>query len=235
MGNIRRSGRPKAFILAPCAALMIVTALVLASPRVALAAPCSGFGDVDAADTFCPHVDWLRNRSITLGCTPSEYCPAATVVRLSMAAFMHRLGVALTPVPIRARRDDLFGLDIDAAPVVCVGDEFLANGYPRRALVDAALGLRPNGALNFAADLVASTDGGATWAPLNTVVNRGYAAINVRTTIADVGMTELEVGQSIRWGIRLSRGGIDGTADILDARCDLRVLIYSRDGVAAPY
>ena len=34
---------------------------------------------------------------MTLGCTATEYCPQNNVTRLQMAAFMNRLGNALTP------------------------------------------------------------------------------------------------------------------------------------------
>ena len=70
-------------------ALPILLALV-AVP--AAAAPCTGFVDVDAASPFCAHVTWIKNRGITLGCTPNQYCPDDAVTRLQMAAFMNRLG-----------------------------------------------------------------------------------------------------------------------------------------------
>ena len=62
---------------------------------------CAGFVDVPASDGFCPNVEWLKNRSITLGCTDTtHYCPTASVTRLAMAAFMNRLGTALTPTAL---------------------------------------------------------------------------------------------------------------------------------------
>ena len=63
----------------------------------ALAAPCAGFNDVDSADPFCPSVQWIKARGITLGCSGSAYCPNDGVSRLQMAAFMMRLGEALVP------------------------------------------------------------------------------------------------------------------------------------------
>src|SRR5512134_2031947 len=77
----------------------------MVSPTIA--APCVGFTDVDASSAFCGNVGWLKNRSITLGCTTATlYCPSDNVNRLQMAAFMNRLGTALTPVQ----------LAVDAAP-----------------------------------------------------------------------------------------------------------------------
>ena len=80
--------------------LYVVTLLALglsAGPAVAL--PCVGFTDVEDTSSFCPNVEWLKNRAITLGCTSTTtYCPSDPVTRLSMAVFMNRLGKALTPV-----------------------------------------------------------------------------------------------------------------------------------------
>src|SRR5688572_8545537 len=57
-----------------------------------MAAPCAGFTDVDDTDPFCVNVEWMKNRGITLGLTPTLYDPNAPVTRLQMAAFMYRLG-----------------------------------------------------------------------------------------------------------------------------------------------
>ncbi|GIK85046.1 MAG: hypothetical protein BroJett026_05270 [Betaproteobacteria bacterium] len=53
---------------------------------------CAPFTDVAAADGFCSSIQWMFNRGITLGCTSDQYCPAGTVRRDQMAAFMYRLG-----------------------------------------------------------------------------------------------------------------------------------------------
>ncbi len=52
----------------------VISVALVAAPA-AMAAPCAGFTDVDSNDLFCPHIDWLRNRAITLGCTSTTlYC-----------------------------------------------------------------------------------------------------------------------------------------------------------------
>ena len=61
------------------------------------AAPCAGFTDVDDTSAFCPNVEWMKNRGITLGCAVNLYCPNDLVTRLAMAAFMNRLGESLFP------------------------------------------------------------------------------------------------------------------------------------------
>ena len=58
--------------------------------------PCFAFNDVDVTSGFCPNVEWMRNRAVTLGCTTTLYCPVDYVTRLQMAAFMNRLGTTLS-------------------------------------------------------------------------------------------------------------------------------------------
>ncbi len=84
--------------------LPFVLAMVFAALGIpaAQAAPCAGFDDVDAADAFCPNVEWIRNRGITLGCTATLYCPTGAVSRLAMAAFLNRLEPQLPPQFIAA-------------------------------------------------------------------------------------------------------------------------------------
>jgi len=53
---------------------------------------CTPFTDVAAIDPLCANIQWIYNRSITLGCGANLYCPAALVRRDQMAAFMNRLG-----------------------------------------------------------------------------------------------------------------------------------------------
>ena len=67
--------------------------LLLGFGSTASAAPCAGFTDVQDSSGFCIHIEWLKNRAITLGCTATQYCPADFVRRDQMAAFLYRLGV----------------------------------------------------------------------------------------------------------------------------------------------
>ena len=69
----------------------LVFALALAATP-AFAAPCAGFTDVDDSSPFCVNVEWMKNRGITLGLTPTQFGPNSPVTRLQMAAFMYRLG-----------------------------------------------------------------------------------------------------------------------------------------------
>jgi hypothetical protein len=80
---------------------LLAFAMLASASAPALAAPCAGFTDVDTSNPnqvgFCPSVEWIRNRGVTTGCGGTLYCPDADVTRLSMAAFMKRLGHAHTP------------------------------------------------------------------------------------------------------------------------------------------
>ena len=56
-----------------------------------LATVSAAFDDVSADATYGPAVNWLAENGITLGCTPTSYCPDGTVTRAEMAAFLWRL------------------------------------------------------------------------------------------------------------------------------------------------
>ena len=212
-----------------------VAALTLAIASVASAAPCAGFTDVDDTSGFCPNVEWLKNRRITLGCTSATvYCPSLAVSRLAMAAFMNRLGTALTPLqlPVDAAPG---AVDLDAGTVVCQTQDFAVADFPRRAYADLSFNARATADVGFAADLVMSTNGGASWTNLNTAANRGFVSANHWGTFFDLAFADLAVGQNVRWGVRMTRGGVAGGADLTDSRCQLRVLVHSRTGSGSPF
>ena len=213
--------------------LLLLIALTTASAQLA-AAPCAGFTDVDTASAFCPNVDWVRNRGITVGCTATEYCPGGNVTRLQMAAFLNRLGTAMTPVQLRA--DDTPGaLALDAAPVVCQSAAFSTTTYPRRAVVDAALHATAPADVSYATDLVMTSDNGANWVPLLPQATSGSIVAGRWSGIPSLAHADLAHGQQVRFGIRASRGGFAGSTDLTASQCQLRVLIFSRDGASSPF
>ena len=209
----------------------------LAMAPLALAAPCAGFTDVDSASvspSFCQNVEWLKNRQVTLGCTTTLYCPDASVSRLQMAAFMNRLGTALTPALLPV--DTAPGaIDVDANAVVCPTDAYVVTGFPRRAYVDVAFSGHATADVGLAADIVMSVDGGASWANVNSVPNRGFVRANRWGAFGDIAFVDLAVGQSVRWGVRTTRAGFPGTTQLSDSRCQLRVLVFNRNGTASPF
>ena len=46
------------------------------------------FADVSPATSFCRHAHYLATQNVTVGCGPGLYCPAQTVTRDAMAAFI---------------------------------------------------------------------------------------------------------------------------------------------------
>ena len=212
------------------AALLV---LALAAAPSASAAPCAGFADVDTSSPFCPNVEWLKNRGITLGCGASLYCPNEAVSRLAMAAFMNRLGTALTPVQLRVDASP-GAIDLDVATFQCATDALAVNGFPRRAIVDGLLNATAAGVAEFSADPVFSVDGGATWTSLHNGNNFVSIEANRWLDVSQLGSVDLDVGQSVRFAIRLFRAGLPGTADLSASRCSLRVLVFSRDGSGSP-
>jgi hypothetical protein len=54
----------------------------------------SVFTDVLPTDIFCKHVHYIAAQNVTAGCTATTYCPAPTLSRLEMAAFIAKAVVA---------------------------------------------------------------------------------------------------------------------------------------------
>jgi hypothetical protein len=82
---IRRGIRFGRWWLAP-----VVVGLLLATGAVTALA-FHDFTDVGDDDFFHDDVSWLKANAITLGCTPTDYCPDDNVTRGQMAAFLHRI------------------------------------------------------------------------------------------------------------------------------------------------
>ena len=201
---------------------------------VSLGPICGTFGDVPATSTFCANIEWLKNRGVTLGCVAGLYCPAGTVTRDQMGAFMNRLGTAITP--LRVSLEQLSGpVTLGNGSVVCETADTSITGFPRRASVEAIFMGTAGTATSFGADVVASTDGGATWTPLAALGGRGTIRANLWTNARAQGSLDLDVGQTVRFGVLLTRGGAGGTATLTDSRCSLRAVIGNRNGTAPPF
>jgi hypothetical protein len=194
---------------------------------------CGGFADIDSASTFCLNVEWAANRAITLGCGAGSYCPAVVTSRLAMAAFMNRLAVSLQPA-VAVVEAAATNLDPTAEPVVCQGADIPVTGYPRRALVDAVISARAAVASAIVLTPVASFDQGTTWAPLaanpQAITLPPGAPVNARA----VGSRDLDVGQTVRFGLQIARGALPGGASPADVRCRLRTSVGSRESWYSP-
>lgn len=151
----------------------VLAFLALSAP--AAAQNCAGFTDVTddgtATGAFCPSVQWVKNRNITLGCNQAGtlYCPATVVTRLGMAAFMHRLGTALTPQDLGVIAHDSVNIPVDlsvpANRIRCAMTQNIPTAsYPRRILFNNKVNLyNPTARVDILAEVVFSTDDGVTW------------------------------------------------------------------------
>jgi alpha-tubulin suppressor-like RCC1 family protein len=191
-------------------------------PQIAIVAACTDFVDVDSGDAFCPNVEWLRNRAVTLGCEIGVYCPTHLVNRLQMAAFLSRLGTALTQVVVRNAQVS-GALDPDAKPIVCATSAIASTGYPRRAHLDAIVSATGSVNLDLAVDFVMSTDGGVTWQKAALHATRGDVSANRWRNLRALGHADVPMGQALRFALMVSRAGVPGAAIISDSSCNLRV------------
>ena len=201
----------------------------------ASAAPCVGFTDVDDASGFCPAVHWLRNRQITLGCTSTTlYCPNALVSRLSMAAFMNRLGTALTPTVLYAEATGA-SLDLDAPPpVICSTTALAPATFPRYARATALLSGRFETSGIVALRLVASSDNGVTWNALGAHASSAGGANRWVHVTAVFGNFDVAPGASYRFGVSAQRSG-SGNGNLGAWNCQLEASATSRTGSADPF
>jgi hypothetical protein len=232
------------------AALAAIAAAPLLSAPAA-AAPCAGFTDMDDTSPitgpFCNNVSWIANRNVTLGCTATLYCPQDNVTRLQMAAFMQRLGDALTPTMI-AQFGPTGAIDLDAgfaSPLshVCRTPAYLVEDYPRRAVIQANFSGLSDNPLSAFGTATYSTDGGTTW---NDIVVGAITGYGMRTTATAAGQwnylglntfLDLNVGTSYIFAFQLERSAIGpspGTGDFSAGRCNVLVSITSRTGAPGP-
>jgi hypothetical protein len=207
---------------------------ILLGSGMASAAPCAGFTDVDSADPFCPHVEWMRNRGITLGCTTtSVFCPGNDVTRLQMAAFMNRLGTALTPAYLSVSDTDTG--DLGPGLRICETGDQIFPDFPRLVLADAVAEVSASATSQVVNAVVTfSTNGGVTWSQA--------ASIGVSAQVVPVGNLilpmqgiplPLNVGTPYRFSVFVStNSGTPGTAV---ASCNLRLRFESRNGASSPF
>lgn len=212
------------------ALLLLVASAPLVAP--AQAAPCVGFTDLDSTSAFCRNVEWIKNRKVTVGCGSGHYCPIDPVTRQQMAAFMNRLGTALTPLV--ARTELVSGaVDLDLAPVVCPTPDQPIADYPRRVLVDATFAATAATGVDISVRSVVSTNGGGSWQPIGTVQNLTYVPAAQWGQVTDVAILDLDVPLTVRFGVQVARVG-GGSVDLSDSRCSVRTQIISRDGTTSP-
>ena len=214
----------------------------------ALAAPCAGFSDVDdtvVGAAFCQHVEWVKNRAVTAGCgAGTTYCPNDAVTRLQMAAFMRRLGDALTPTFLRKRQTgvELGALNYTATQTVCntdaAGSGIAITGYPRTAILTGLLNaFTPNDGFDLEAKLVVSVNGGAFQA-VPAGDGFAYGSLHVLSPPYDLSLrpytfVDLDAGSSYRFALQGRKTA--GAGSVANTYCELHVQIVSRTGSATPF
>ena len=215
----------------------VVPAILSAAASVAVAAPCVGFVDIDSTQVECPSVEWLKNRAITLGCSiANSYCPTDPVIRLSMAAFLNRLGRPLSPVVLYHEATDA-ALDLDNPPAtICVTPPVAITGYPRQADATAAFTASLGATLaNVDLRIVQSTNGGATWTPVTThPATFGGASKWLNAGTWKTGIP-LAVGTTYRFGLAATRSTtVASSGDLASWTCQLKVVLHNRTAATPP-
>jgi hypothetical protein len=151
------------------------------------------------------------------------------VSRLAMAAFMNRLGTALTPALLKKELQS-GGIPAGAEVVVCQTDDFAVAKFPRHADVDAVFMGIAGTQSEFGADLVASLDGGTSWIEMGATPKLATAAANRWENVRALGSMDLWVGETVRFGIRITAG-----AALTDSRCIVRATLGNRAVINPPF
>ena len=221
--------------------LYVVTLLALglsAGPAVAL--PCVGFTDVEDTSSFCPNVEWLKNRAITLGCTSTTtYCPSDPVTRLSMAVFMNRLGKALTPVVLHKELYLTTNVTVGSpagGQLLCQMDnDYAVTDFPRTARFSATVYGVPLATAWLVGWWRYSTDAGTTWNNVpNTTTQRDWAGTGQVAGFSVMAPPmDLEVGTSYRFALFGSAMGSTYTFNPFG--CQIEAVITNRNAATSPF
>jgi hypothetical protein len=228
---------------------MVVAACALGATG-ASAQQCANFGDVLASSAFCPSVEWVKNRAITTGCGDgSNYCPDSDVTRLSMAAFLQRLGKALSS-EVMNDHVTLTGQTIPGeAPtfpsplVLCdTGVNSTVVPYPRRALLNATMSGRADGNdVAYRVFWVYSTDGGTTFQPIqdagqNISSPRASSTAGQWSGAALAYALDLPANLPLRVFVGVRRDNIllGTTGNFANVNCQMTVNIINANGTTSP-
>lgn len=223
----------------PVSRLLVFACLLLASAGVRAQA-CAGFTDVSSGSQFCPNVEWLKNRAITLGCTSTTlYCPNDPVTRLSMAAFMNRLGRALAVEPLFVEQTTgAIPLTSGPAELRCVTADTAATSYPRSVILVGTMGgLADANPVAWRGTIHFSTDAGATWQSAGGFEGiRASSPASVWSNAAFVMSFDLDPNLPYRFAIGIFRDDLlASTGNLADGRCQLTAAVVNRNGAVTPY
>lgn len=225
--------------LTPHRCLVLLSLPLLFAVAPVARAQCAGFTDVAAADPFCANVEWIRNRDITLGCGDGTlYCPGQSTTRLAMAAFMNRLGIALTPTVI-FETESVPGPDDSAFVFGCTTDEIVPT-FPQQGVAIASVFLFANDAdAIVTVRLAYSTDGGTNW---NTAARTpggadarwpSGAAANRSTVVTVHGSAvPMQPGTGYRFAVGLNQ--TSGAGVINTMSCRMTLMLFNGNPATPP-
>ncbi len=204
--------------------------------KLIVTASCGGFSDVTGTDIFCNSAEWLRNRGVTLGCTPTAFCPADTVTRAQMALFMQRLGDVIAPTWYSDGVVNTGVITIDGGASVCATPDFPAVNYPRTAMVTWSFAGLAGAPLTARVWSRTSIDGGTTFtgneANFMRVTSQGFGWASSSATVK----VAIAAGSAPRFALRLDReAGTTTSGNFIDGRCNIAVSLASVNGGASPY
>lgn len=225
-------------IKAGVASAMLAVALGLHSGTTA-AQQCGVFTDVQTTDSFCVATQWLRNRSITLGCTNTTYCPGSTVTRAQMALFMERLGRATSSTVLTASSGagTLPPITTNQFATICSSTEVPPATFPRRAVIRGHAALTASGSVPMQMFLMYDDTPPGAWtnangnplvvpAPFNGFLPLSWGSDPV--PIAANTPYRFAIGLSLLSG---GSGSITGGA----YRCHLEILFLHETGSSPPF
>lgn len=221
---------------------LILGAALSGAAFSASAQTCGGFTDVFPSNFFCNDVEWIKNRGVTTGFADNTYRPNDYVLRSQMAAFMRRLGDALTPELVNAEGINLFGQlgttdqPVGSTGIMCSTGDVPVTGYPRKVLINGVGSFWPDAAGRMVVYPVLSTDGGTSWARIggNIYVSHEVLAGGQNLAIPTTTSTDLVVGTTYRFALYLRALAGGSAVNFGEGECRLTVAVFSRTGTSTP-
>ena len=192
------------------------------------------FADVPNGNPHHDDINTIARAGVTLGCTPTLYCPGDAVTRQQMGSFLARTLRAQTPA-FRIGVGFTGPIDPDASQVACATEE-LSPAVVAKGIVDGYVNLQQSGAgeLGYRVIPVSSTDGGATWQELPSQFHTfatSFASGAWTNAPMSFSLPQIAADLPTRWGLRVARES--GTADASDRRCRIWLTLHYADAGAS--
>lgn len=202
------------------------------------AAQCDVFTDVQDTDIFCNAVQWLKNRSITLGCpsTAVAYCPTDNVTRASMALFLNRLGVAITPKLV-GQQSGTSAQNLNPGQFFpyCLTATLPAVSNPQTVRARGSLNASAVGP-NLEIFLVVSMDGGVTYANLNSTSLVVPNPNGLQSLSWSSNTLAVAPGNSLLFALGVSNpAGSVGSLNLAAGRCAIEADVVNANPTSPPF